>query len=39
LGPVLKVAHRGVLWAAFAEAPALTTPPDALSIKFDRPGV
>jgi hypothetical protein len=32
------VAHRGVLWAAFAEGPALTTPPGTLSTKFDRPG-
>jgi hypothetical protein len=32
------VAHRGVLWAASAEAPALTTPPGTLGTKFDTPG-
>jgi hypothetical protein len=32
------VAHRGVLWAASAEAPALTTPPGTLGIEFDTPG-
>ena len=39
MGLGLKVAHRGVLWAAFAEAPALITPPGTLGIQFDRPGV
>ena len=38
MGPGLKVAHRGVLWAASAEAPALTTPPGTLGIEFDIPG-
>jgi hypothetical protein len=38
LGPVLKVAHRGVPWAAFAEAPALPTPPGSTSTEFDTPG-
>jgi hypothetical protein len=37
--PVLKVAHRGAPWAAFAEAPALPTPLGSTSTEFDTPGV
>ena len=38
MGPVLKVAHRGVPWADFADAPALPTPPGSTGIEFDTPG-